>query len=178
MIILFLRDCNAKQVLTSILIQMCYFRYYKQSSGFLLYNILMLLLRYFNPFMWLCIEFLWWWFSRLSHVQLLRPHELGTYQAPLSLGFSRQEYWSGLPFPSPGDLPDPGIEPGSPALQADSLLTELYGNSVFTRNHKNIQKLCHLFPFPVDFHSDQETMALQKSLECPIYSCCYYPFQN
>ena len=41
------------------------------------------------------------------------------------MGFSRQEYWSELPFPSPGDLPDPGIEPGSPALQADSLLTEL-----------------------------------------------------
>ena len=40
-------------------------------------------------------------------------------------GFSRQEYWSGLPFPSPGDLPDPGIELGSPALQADSELTEL-----------------------------------------------------
>ena len=46
-------------------------------------------------------------------------------QAPLSIGFSRQEYGSGLPFPSPGDLPDPGIKPGSPALQADSLPTEL-----------------------------------------------------
>ena len=46
------------------------------------------------------------------------------HQAPLSMGFSRQEYWSGLPFPSPGDLPDPGIEPRSPALQADSLPTE------------------------------------------------------
>ena len=46
-------------------------------------------------------------------------------QAPLSMGFSRQEYWSGLPFPSPGDLPDPGIETRSPALQANSLLTEL-----------------------------------------------------
>ena len=46
-------------------------------------------------------------------------------QAPLSMGFSRQEYWSGLPFPSPGDLPNPGIKPGSPALQADSLPTEL-----------------------------------------------------
>ena len=44
-------------------------------------------------------------------------------QAPLSMGFPRQEYWSGLPFPSPGDLPDPAIEPGSPALQANSLLT-------------------------------------------------------
>ena len=42
------------------------------------------------------------------------------YQAPLSMGFSRQ-YWSGLPFPAPGDLPDPGIEPGPPALQAGSL---------------------------------------------------------
>ena len=48
-------------------------------------------------------------------------------RVPLSVGFSRQEYWSGLPFPSPGDLPDPGIEPRSPALQADSLPTELPG---------------------------------------------------
>ena len=48
-------------------------------------------------------------------------------QAPLSMGFSRQEYWSGLPFLSPGDLPDPGIELGSPALQADDLPTELWG---------------------------------------------------
>ena len=45
-------------------------------------------------------------------------------QAPLSMGFSRQEYWVGQPFPSPGDLPDPRIEPGSPALQADSLPSE------------------------------------------------------
>ena len=43
-------------------------------------------------------------------------------QAPLSMGVSRQEYWSGLPFPSPGDLPDPGIEPGPPALQAGELM--------------------------------------------------------
>ena len=49
------------------------------------------------------------------------------YQASLSMGFSRQDYWSGLPFPSPGDLPDPGIESRSPALQADSLPTELPG---------------------------------------------------
>ena len=44
---------------------------------------------------------------------------------PGSMGFSRQEYWSGLPFPSPGDIPDSGIKPRSPALQADSLPTEL-----------------------------------------------------
>ena len=52
----------------------------------------------------------------------LWPH--GLHQAPPSMKFSRQEYWSGLPFPSPGDLPDPGIEPGSPALQADALPSE------------------------------------------------------
>ena len=54
----------------------------------------------------------------------LRPHGLVAYQAPPSMGFSRQEYWSGLPFPSPGDLPDPGIEPGSPSFQADALTSE------------------------------------------------------
>ena len=46
-------------------------------------------------------------------------------QAPLLMGFPRQDYWSGLPFPSPGNLPKPGIEPGPPTLQVDSLLTEL-----------------------------------------------------
>ena len=46
------------------------------------------------------------------------------HQAPIFMEFSRQEYWSGQPFLSPGDLPDPGIKPGSPALQADSLLSE------------------------------------------------------
>ena len=50
-------------------------------------------------------------------------------QSPLSMGFPRQEYWSGLPFPSPGDLPDPGIEPGSPALKADALPSEPPGKS-------------------------------------------------
>ena len=47
------------------------------------------------------------------------------HRPPRSMGFSRQEYSSGLPFPSPGDLPNPGIKPGSPALQTDFLLTEL-----------------------------------------------------
>ena len=46
------------------------------------------------------------------------------HQTPPSLGFSRQEYWSGLPFPSPGDLPDPGIEPRSPTLQAEALISQ------------------------------------------------------
>ena len=58
----------------------------------------------------------------LSHVCLFATP--WTHQVPLSMGFPRQEYWSGLPFPSPGDFPNPGIKPRSPALQADSLLTE------------------------------------------------------
>ena len=60
----------------------------------------------------------------LSHVQLFAIPWTVVYQASLSMGFSRQGYWSGLPFPSPGDLPDPGIEPRSPALQADALPSE------------------------------------------------------
>ena len=60
----------------------------------------------------------------LSHVQLSTTPWTIAHQAPLSMEFSRQEYWSGLPFHSPGDLPDLGIEPGSPTLQADSLPSE------------------------------------------------------
>ena len=60
-----------------------------------------------------------------SRVRLFATSWTVACQGPLSMGFSRQEYWSGLPFPSPEDLPDPGIEPGSPVLQADSLPSEL-----------------------------------------------------
>ena len=60
----------------------------------------------------------------LSHVRLFVTPWTVAYQAPPSMGFSRQEYWSGLPFPSPGDLPDPGNKPGSPAFQADALTSE------------------------------------------------------
>ena len=59
----------------------------------------------------------------------LRPPWTVAYQAPLSMGFSRQEYWIGLLFPSPEDLLDPGIKPRSPELQADSLPSELQGRS-------------------------------------------------
>ena len=52
----------------------------------------------------------------LSHVQLFATPWTVAYQASQTMGFSRQEYWSGLPFPSPGNLPNPGIKPGSPAL--------------------------------------------------------------
>ena len=60
----------------------------------------------------------------LSRVQLFVTSWTVAYQVPPSMGFSRQEYWSGLPFPSPGDLPDPGTEPGSPALRVDALPSE------------------------------------------------------
>ena len=66
-----------------------------------------------------------------SHVRLFVTPWNVAYQAPQSMEFSRQEYWSGLPFPSPGDLPDPGIKPGSPALQADALPSEPPGKPVF-----------------------------------------------
>ena len=64
----------------------------------------------------------------LSRVRLFVTPWTVAHQAPPSMEFSRQEYWSGLPFPSPGDLPDPRIEPRSPALQADALPSEPPGN--------------------------------------------------
>ena len=58
-----------------------------------------------------------------------------SHQAPLSMGFSKQEYWSGLPFPSPGDLPNPGMEPWSCALQADSLPSGPPGRPICLLKH-------------------------------------------
>ena len=96
------------------------------------------------------LHFLWWYIiscavthnthSQIPHhikwsevaqscLTLCNPVNCIAHQAPLSMGFSRQEYWSGLPFPPPGDLPDPGIEPRSPALQADALTSEPPGKT-------------------------------------------------
>ena len=66
----------------------------------------------------------------LSRVRLFVTPWTVAYKAPLFMDFSRQEYWSRLPFPSPRDLPDPGIEPGSPALQVDALPSEPPGKSL------------------------------------------------
>ena len=66
--------------------------------------------------------------SRFSHVGLFETPWTVAHQAPLSMGFSRQEYWSGLPFPSPRDLLDPGMEPTSPALAHRFSTTESPGN--------------------------------------------------
>ena len=71
------------------------------------------------------------------------------HQAPLFMKLRRQEYWTGLPFPSPGDLPDPGTEPGSPTLQADSLPIELPGKPghfmlpIVNANPKEDEDLTH-----------------------------------
>ena len=89
--------------------------------------------------------------SAKSCLTLVTPWTVAR-QAPLSMEFSRQEYWSGLPFPSPGNLLYPGIKPGSPALQADSLLTELQGSpnsySVLKTQVKHPGPSPHHHPFP------------------------------
>ena len=91
------------------------------------------------PWKWKCLS--------LSLIWLFATPWTVAHQAPLSMEFSRQDYWIGLPFPSPGDLPDSGIIPGSPALQADSLLTELQGKLLSQNRHiKNIY-LGNLFVF-------------------------------
>ena len=68
------------------------------------------------------------------------------HQAPPSMGFSRQEYWNGLPFPSPGDLPDPGIKPRSPTLQADALTSAPPGKPYMIANPKLSLHPSHLTP--------------------------------
>ena len=101
----------------------------------------------------------------LSRVRLFSTLRTVARQAPLSMGFSRQEYWSGLPFPPPGNLPDSGIKPTSPALQADFFVTELPGkptllyeclsSSVFRLPPglcqpvlSTVIDLAHLYPLP------------------------------
>ena len=70
------------------------------------------------------------------HLTLATPWTVAR-QAPLSVGFFRQEYWSGLPFPSPGDLPHPGIEPTPPELQVDSLPSEPSGKPLLLRSQRH-----------------------------------------
>ena len=81
----------------------------------------------------------------LSCVRLFVTPWTVAHQAPLTLEFSRQEYWSGLPFPSPGDLPNPGIEPESPALQADSLPSEPPGKHVYVYTHTHTHTHTHIY---------------------------------
>ena len=78
--------------------------------------------------------------SKLAQLCLTLCHPMDcSHQALPSMGFSRQEYWSGVPFPSLRDLPDPGIKPRSPTLQADALLSEPPGNKQLNKGKSGIQ---------------------------------------
>ena len=70
-------------------------------------------------------------YKSLNHVRFFATPWTVAHQAPPSMGFSRQQYWSGLPFFSPGDLPDPGTEPVSPTLWEESLPFELPGKLIY-----------------------------------------------
>ena len=112
--------------------------------------------------------------SHFSCVWLCDPMDYIAWQAPLSMGSSRQEYWSGLPFPSPVDLPNPGVEPGSPALQEDSLPNEIWGAIIYvsgslytpkslTVDHSKLWKILkemgipdHLTCLPRNLYAGQE----------------------
>ena len=83
----------------------------------------------------------------LSRVRLFATPWSVVHQAPLSMGFSRQEYWSGLPFPSPGDLPNPGITPRSPTLQADALTSEPPGKPLEYRSYPEKRSEKNAFMF-------------------------------
>ena len=84
----------------------------------------------------------------LSRVWLFATQWTVAHQAPPSMGFSRQEYWNGLPFPSLGDLPDPGIEPRSPTLEADALTSEPPGKPLSGNLIKTIYTYIRWF-FPI-----------------------------
>ena len=78
----------------------------------------------------------------LSRVRLFATPWTVAHQAPPSMEFSREEYWSGLPFPSPGDPPYPGIKPGSPALREDALPSELPGNQIIILSFHSSFQIC------------------------------------
>ena len=81
----------------------------------------------------------------LRRVRLFATPRMVAYQAPLSMGFSRQKYWSGLPFPSPADLSNPGTKPGSPALQTDALPSEPPGKPCGTKLKTGEMEYCESF---------------------------------
>ena len=101
----------------------------------------------------------------LSRVQLFATPWTVAHQAPPSMGFSRQEYWSGLPFPSPGDLPHPGIEPRSPALQADTLTSEPPGKPPVRKIRSLLFLKLFLYAFP---QNNIKIYLLQTSSTCHV----------
>ena len=100
--------------------------------------------------------------NSLSRVRLFVTPWNVAHQAPPSMGFSRQEYWSGLPFPSPGHLPHPGTETRSPALQADALLSEPPGK---TFQEKSVNEICS----PLDGGNMRSVKGMWCRGECFIF---------
>ena len=140
-----------------------------------------------SAFTWVCLSFSPLPFASLlssiicevkllSHVRLFVTPWTVAHQAPPSLGFSRQEYWSGLPFPSPGDLPNPGIEPRSPAFQAEVLTSGPPGKPICKASSNNHFVFLHLFFLGIalisasctmsqtSVHSSSDTLSIRSNL--------------
>ena len=99
----------------------------------------------------------------LSRVRLFATPWTVACQAPLYMGFSRREYWSGLPFPSPGDLPNQGIEPGFPTWQADSLPSEPPGKPYnFTVEYYSAMKKNEVMPLATTYMDLEIIMELPR----------------
>ena len=110
----------------------------------------------------------------LRHVRLFVTPRTAAHQPPPSMGFSRQGYWSGFPFPSPGDLPNPGIESGSPTLQTDSLPSEPPGKPYSLQTgrqrklpqpHLQWEVEANILPGPICFLSWPSTPQLSVHLK-------------
>ena len=110
----------------------------------------------------------------LNHVWLFSTPWIVACQALLSMRFFRQEYWSGLPFPSPGNLPNPGMEPGSHALQADSLLSKPPGGSML----HNIDHLFLLKPPTMFLPSISWVNIIKKNILTKILDVYWISWQN
>ena len=110
----------------------------------------------------------------LSRVRLFATPWTVAHQAPPSMGFSKQEYWSGLPFPSPGDLPDPRIKPRSPTFQADTLTSEPPGKPNYLDANCRLGWCClPLYPYPIynhHFRNILTTRPRHSRFDCLHYS--------
>ena len=118
----------------------------------------------------ICCVRKWKKVKSLSRVRLFVTPWTVAYQDPLSMGFSRQEYWRGLPFPSPGDLPDPGVEPRSPALQADSLPSEPPG----TERQRKRGRMCTNERMGKKIHLEGHLRMCQLTASGRRITCPYY----
>ena len=108
----------------------------------------------------------------LSHVRLFATPWTIAYQAPLSMRFSRQEYWSGLPFPSPGDFPNPGIEPGSPAFAGRHFTIWATREAPITSLHPSVDNVLKTPPsLHKNFTSQKWFFVGEKST---FSACCFY----